>query len=62
MFSARHARYVLDLVQDLASLARKILARFAYFLQDRFYWDRKAMLEEVYYAVINEWDNTQVLI
>ena len=27
-----------DLVQDLASLARKILARFAYLLQDRFYW------------------------
>ena len=27
-----------DLVQDLASLARKILARFAYFLQDGFYW------------------------
>ena len=25
------------LVQDLASLARTILARFAYFLQDRFY-------------------------
>ena len=27
-----------DLVQDLASLARKILVRFAYFLQDCFYW------------------------
>ena len=27
-----------DLVQDLASLARKILARLGYFLQDRFYW------------------------
>ena len=34
----RLARYVQDLVQDLASLARKILARFAYFLQDDFYW------------------------
>ena len=32
IFSARLA----DFVQDLASLARKILARFAYFLQDRF--------------------------
>ena len=38
IFSARLARYVQDLVQDLASLARKILARFAYFLQDHFYW------------------------
>ena len=27
-----------DLVQDLASIARKILARFGYFLQDSFYW------------------------
>ena len=26
-------------MQDLASVARKILARFAYFLQDGFYWD-----------------------
>ena len=31
------ARYVQDLVQDLTSLARKVLARFAYFLQDGFY-------------------------
>ena len=38
IFSARLARYVQDLVQDLASLARKLLARFACFLQDRFYW------------------------
>ena len=30
--SARLARYVQDLVQDLASLATKIFARFAYFL------------------------------
>ena len=28
-----------DLVQDLASLARKIVARFAYFMQYGFYWD-----------------------
>ena len=28
-----------DLVQDLASLAIKILARFGYYLQDGFYWD-----------------------
>ena len=27
------------LMQDLASLAREILARFAYFLQDVFYWE-----------------------
>ena len=27
-----------DFLQDLASLARKILARFGYFLQDGFYW------------------------
>ena len=27
-----------DLVQDLVSLARKILARLAVFLQDDFYW------------------------
>ena len=27
-----------DFMQDLASLARKLLARFACFLQDRFYW------------------------
>ena len=26
-------------MQDLAILARKILARLAYFLQDGFYWD-----------------------
>ena len=37
IFSARLARYVQDLVKDPASLARKILARFACFLQDRFY-------------------------
>ena len=30
---------VQDLVQNLASLTRKILARFAYFLQDSFYWE-----------------------
>ena len=35
-FSARHVQ---DLVQDLASLVRKILARLEYFLQDGFYWD-----------------------
>ena len=34
IFSAR----LEDFVQDLASLARKRLARFAYFLQDGFYW------------------------
>ena len=28
-----------DLVQDHASLARKLLARFACFLQDCFYWE-----------------------
>ena len=39
IFSARLARYVQDLVQELASFARKIFARFAYFLQDGFYWD-----------------------
>ena len=38
IFSTRLARYVQDLVQHLANLARKILARFAYFLQDDFYW------------------------
>ena len=27
-----------DLVQDFASLARKLLAKLAYFLQDGFYW------------------------
>ena len=43
-FSARLARYVQDLVQDLGSLARKILARFADSLQDGFYWD--FMLQE----------------
>ena len=34
IFSARLARYV----QDLASLARKVLSKFAHFLQDGFYW------------------------
>ena len=38
IFSVRLARYVQDLMQYLASLARKILARLEYFLQDRFYW------------------------
>ena len=28
-----------NLVQDLASLARKMLARFVDFLQDGFYWE-----------------------
>ena len=37
IFSAKLARFVQDFVQDLVSLARKILARFAYFLQDGFY-------------------------
>ena len=27
------------IVHDIASLAKKILARLAYFLQDGFYWD-----------------------
>ena len=36
-----------DLVQDLASLARKILARFAYFLQDGFYWEVVMGVEKV---------------
>ena len=34
IFSVRLARHVQDLVQDLAGLARKMLARFTYFLQD----------------------------
>ena len=37
-FSTRLARYVLDLMKDLASLVRRILARLAYFLQEGFYW------------------------
>ena len=37
-----------DLVQDLASLARKILARFVYFSQDSFYWfPVKMVLQEI---------------
>ena len=39
IFSARLARYVQDLMQDLASFARKILARLTYFLQEGFYWE-----------------------
>ena len=35
IFSARLARFS----EDLASLARKILARFGYFLQDGFHWE-----------------------
>ena len=46
IFSARLARYVQDLVQDLASLARKKLARFAYFLQDSFYWVVKRLIRK----------------
>ena len=42
-YLARKASFLVqdlqDFVQDLASLARKILARFGYFLQDGFYWD-----------------------
>ena len=38
IFSARLARYMQGLVQDLASLVRKILARIVHFLQDSFYW------------------------
>ena len=37
-FSVKLGRCMQDSVQDLASLARKILARLAYFLQDGFYW------------------------
>ena len=36
--SARLAGYVQDLMQDPASLARKILTRLAYIWQDGFYW------------------------
>ena len=39
IFSARLARYVQVLMQKIASLARKILARPEYFLQEGFYWD-----------------------
>ena len=38
-----------DLLQDLESLARKILARFAYFLQDGFYW---VLLEHEFQSAI----------
>ena len=38
IFSAKLVRYEQDLMQDLASLARKILASLAHFLQDGFYW------------------------
>ena len=42
-YFARKASFLVqdlqDLVQELASFARKILARFGYFLQDGFYWD-----------------------
>ena len=41
-YLARKASFLVqdlqDLVQGLASFARKILARFGYFLQDGFYW------------------------
>ena len=30
---------LLDLIQDLSSLARKLLARLENFLQDSIYWD-----------------------
>ena len=36
-----------DLAQDLASLARKILARFRYFLQDSFYWERSSTINNI---------------
>ena len=40
LYLARKASFLVqDLVQDLASLARKIIARFALFLQDSFYWE-----------------------
>ena len=38
MFSARLAKYMQDLMQDLANLVTKILARLAYYLQHSFYW------------------------
>ena len=38
-FSAGLARYVQDLMQDLASLAGIILSKFAYLLQGHFYWE-----------------------
>ena len=37
------------LVQDLA---RKILARFAYFFQDDFYWVRYAVHDEIIIAIV----------
>ena len=46
-YLARKASFLVqdlqDFVQDLASLARKILARSEYFLQDGFYWEVKAV-------------------
>ena len=62
-FSAILARCVQHLVQNLASLARKILARFAYFLQDGFYW---ACLRILFYnyvelCVLFMWQNQTYL-
>ena len=60
IFSARLARYVQYLVQDLANLARKILARkilarFAYFLQDGFpglfHWLRPILSYCMHYCI-----------
>ena len=48
LYLARKASFLVqdlqDLVQDLASLARKTLARFAHFLQDGLYWDLTVIL------------------
>ena len=47
-FSVRLARYVQGLMQDLTSLARKILSRLAYILQDGFYWELKLIFLNIY--------------
>ena len=52
LYPARKASFLVqdlqDLVQNLANLARIILARFGYFLQDSFYWEKS--LPSVYFV------------
>ena len=53
IFSARLARYVQVLMQDLESLVRKIRARLTYFLQDGFYWEWRPKIYRIPECVVS---------
>ena len=52
LYRARKASFLVQDLHDLTSLARKILARFAYFLQDDFYWDTYTIVKTSKYSAL----------